>query len=51
MNNAFILDISQRIGWTLVHSVWQFALIALCARHSGCDCYGVALRIYATVSC
>ncbi len=29
MNNAFILDVSQRIGWTLVHSVWQFALIAL----------------------
>ena len=29
MNNAFIIDISQRIGWTLVHSVWQFALIAL----------------------
>ena len=28
MNNAFILDMSQRIGWTLVHSVWQFALIA-----------------------
>ena len=29
MNNAFILEMSQRIGWTLVHSVWQFALIAL----------------------
>ena len=29
MNNAFILVISQRIGWTLVHSVWQFALIAM----------------------
>lgn len=29
MNKTFILDMSQRIGWTLVHSVWQFALIAL----------------------
>ena len=29
MNNAFLLDMSQRIGWTLVHSVWQFALIAM----------------------
>ena len=29
MNNAFLLDMSQRIGWTLVHSIWQFALIAM----------------------
>ncbi len=29
MNDVFILDMSQRIGWTLVHSVWQFALIAM----------------------
>ncbi len=50
MNNAFILDVSQRIGWTLVHSVWQFALIALLLRIGlrllrGCS------RISATVSC
>ena len=29
MNDAFLLDISQRLGWTLVHSVWHFAIIAL----------------------
>ena len=29
MNEPMILEIGQRLGWTLVHSVWQFALIAL----------------------
>jgi hypothetical protein len=28
MNDALIQSIGQRFGWTLVHSVWQFALVA-----------------------
>ncbi|TWU07801.1 M56 family metallopeptidase [Stieleria varia] len=28
MNMELVSDLAQRVGWTLVHSVWQFAIIA-----------------------
>ncbi|TWU58999.1 Regulatory protein BlaR1 [Rubripirellula tenax] len=29
MNEAILSELAQRVGWTLVHSVWQFAIIAV----------------------
>lgn len=29
MNEALLTEAGQRIGWTLVHSVWQFSVIAV----------------------
>ncbi|MCA9071258.1 MAG: hypothetical protein KDA84_20160, partial [Planctomycetaceae bacterium] len=50
MNNSFLSDLAWRIGWTLVHSVWQLLLIgllvglvlALLSRRSANLRYGVA---------
>ncbi len=28
MNEGLLSQVGQRIGWTLVHSIWQFALVA-----------------------